>query len=361
MSYEEIASLRRRIDEVDAQIASLLAERIGIARKIGEHKRRLKLPIEDVRREKEVISRVRRLAQDMGVPPEDYEAIFREIISACKRAQSREKKVAFLGPWGTFTEEAARRFFPKAGTEFIPAPSIYDVFRMVTSQDADYGVVPVENSVEGSVNATLDLLFSHDVQVCGEVELPIRHCLIVAPGTSLEDIDVIISHPQALAQCRRFLEERLPGRALREVDSTAKAVEMLKEIRNAAAIGTEVAAERHGMVVIARDIQNSPRNFTRFLAISTHDQPPTGRDKTSLVFSIPHVPGSLYKALEVFAKRNINLTKIESRPTRHTPWEYIFFLDFEGHRLLSPYHEAIEELSRRAIFVKVLGSYPRAT
>lgn len=217
--------------------------------------------------------------------------------------KSREILVAYLGPEGTFCEQAARKYFSRA--VFVPYPNITDVFTAVESKDADYGVVPVENSTEGSINVTLDRLLESKVMVCGEVELKIVHNLIVKPNTNLNQIKVILSHPQALAQCRRFLKSTFPNAELREVSSTAKAIELLRDIDNAAAIGTEAAAERNGMIVLKRQIEDESNNFTRFFILGESDVKPTGRDKTSLVFSTKHIPGSLYRVLEVFAVRNI--------------------------------------------------------
>lgn len=357
MSKEQLRSLRRSIDEVDRQIVRLLERRIGLARRIGEVKRLLEMPVRDLDRERAVLEGVGKMAEAVGLRKEGARAIFREIIAACRGVQEATR-VAFLGPKGTFTEMAARSFFPPAGTEFIPCPTIRSVFRRVQTGDTPYGVVPVENTLEGSVTATLDQFLASDLMVYGEVELHVEQCLILAPGTSLEDVKVILSHPQALAQSRNYLEERLASAELREVSSTAEAVRLLSKVPHAAAIGTELAARLYGMRVVARGIQDSPRSYTRFFVLSEHDHPRTGRDKTSIIFSVEHVPGALYRALEVFAERGINLTKIESRPVKRRRWEYVFFLDFEGHRHDEVCHEALEALRRRAILVKVLGSYP---
>jgi prephenate dehydratase len=197
--------------------------------------------------------------------------------------------------------------------------------------------------------------------ICGEVELKVVHNLIAKPDTSLSEIEVVLSHPQALAQCRKFLKSTLPRVELREVSSTAKAVEMLIGLDNAAAIGSEAAAERSGMAVLRRGIEDEPNNVTRFFVISESDAERMGRDKTSLVFSAKHVPGSLYRVLEVFAVRNINLTRIESRPEKRKPWNYVFYLDFEGHRTDASVKEALDVMGKRCIYVKLLGSYPKAT
>jgi chorismate mutase/prephenate dehydratase len=272
----------------------------------------------------------------------------------------RKTTVAHLGPRGTFCEQAAKKKFPSAKYTLAPYPSISDVFKAVKSEEADYGVVPVENSLDGSVHLTLDLLLDSDLMVCRELEHRIIHNLISKPGTKLETIRIVMSHPQALAQCRLFLEKNLPRAELREVNSTAKAVELIKHTDNAGAIGTGAAAKNNRMEIMARGIEDDPHNFTRFFVLSKEDSPPTGRDKTSLIFSAKDVPGSLHKILSFFAIRDINLTKIESRPERGKPWKYIFYLDFEGHRTEDKGLAALEDMEKQCIFVKVLGSYPRS-
>lgn len=269
-------------------------------------------------------------------------------------------RVAYLGPEGTFCEQAARKYFQGTACSFIAYPTIRDVFGAVDQTKVAYGTVPAENSLEGSERRTLDLLLEKELMICGEVDLRVIHNLIVRPGTELKDLQVILSHPQALAQCRQFLEKYYPEVELTEVSSTARAVQQLSEVEKAAAIGTEMAAERYGMEVASRQIEDDPNNFTRFFILGREDGRITGRDKTSLIFSAKHEPGALYRVLEAFAARGINLTKIESRPQRGTPWEYVFYLDFEGHREEQRSREALEEMRAKCIFVKILGSYPRA-
>lgn len=269
--------------------------------------------------------------------------------------------VAYLGPEGTFCEQAARKYFPNPATALLPRPTIADVFTVVKEGRASYGVVPVENSLQGSERTTLDLLLQNNLRVRGEVDIRVVHNLIAKPGTKEEDIRVIISHPQALAQCRRFLEKNFPGVELREASSTARAVELLRELEDTGAIGTETAAEGYGMDILFRQIEDDPNNFTRFFVLGREDAAPTGQDKTSLVFSVKDEPGALYRVLEAFATRGINLTKVESRPERGKPWRYIFYLDFEGHRTEARSVEALKDMEERCIFVKTLGSYPRAS
>ncbi len=268
--------------------------------------------------------------------------------------------VAFQGERGAYSESAVFQFFG-ADTNVKPCQDFKDVFDSVCAQDTRFGVVPVENSLEGSVTQNYDLFLRYDLKVCGEVVVKVEHYLIANPGTALEDIKTVYSHPQALAQCRSFLEDF--RRELIPTYDTAGSVKMIKEkgLRNAAAIASERAAKIYGMHILANDIADNPENYTRFFVLSAEDSAPTGKDKTSIIFSAKHEPGSLYHALGEFAKRNINLTKIESRPTKKTAWEYNFYLDFEGHRTEPRCREALLSLEKYAIFVKVLGSYPKAS
>ena len=269
------------------------------------------------------------------------------------------KTVAFQGERGAYSESAVFQFFG-FDTQVKPCKDFKDVFDSVCTQETKFGVVPVENSLEGSITQNYDLFLKYDLKVCAEVIVKVEHCLIANPGTALEDIKVVYSHPQALGQCRSFLEEF--GRELISTYDTAGSVKMIKEksLKNAAAIASERAANIYGMHILAKDIADNPENYTRFFVLSTQDSAPTGKDKTSIIFSAKHEPGSLYHALGEFAKRNINLTKIESRPTKKTPWEYNFYLDFEGHRTEPRCAEALKALEKHATFVRILGSYPKA-
>ncbi len=268
-------------------------------------------------------------------------------------------KVAYQGEPGAYSESAVYSYFGSSADP-LPCKTFSDVFRSVEMGRTEYGIVPIENSIEGSVNAVYDLFLKYDPKVCGEIILRIAHCLIANPGTKLGDIKVIYSHPQALGQCRTYLES-LNCELISTYD-TAGSVRMIKEKRlmDAGAIAGERAAKIYNMAILARDIADNPNNYTRFFVLSQNDAPPTGNDKTSVIFSTKHVPGALYEALGEFAKRGINLTKIESRPTKRRPWEYNFYLDFEGHRSEKRCAEALEGLRRKAVFVKVLGSYPKA-
>jgi chorismate mutase/prephenate dehydratase len=267
-------------------------------------------------------------------------------------------KVTYQGETGAYSEMAVYKFFGSKA-EPVPCRDFRDVFESVKNIAAPNGVVPIENSIEGSVNQNYDLFLAYDLKVCGEVAVKLAHVLIANPQTRLEDIETVYSHPQALAQCRSYLEKQ-KWEIIPAYD-TAGSVKIIKEknLPNAAAIASEKAADLYNMKIIARDIADNPSNYTRFLVLSHEDAAPTGDDKTSIIFSAKHAPGTLYHALGEFASRNINLTRIESRPTKTTAWQYNFYLDFEGHRTEKRCSEALQALEKYATFVKVLGSYPR--
>ncbi len=269
------------------------------------------------------------------------------------------KTVAFQGEPGAYSERAVYQFFDST-VESQPCKDFREVFENVNKRKVTAGVVPVENSIEGSVNQNYDLFFDYNLKVRGEVIVRIEHCLIVNPNTNIDQIQAVYSHPQALAQCHKYLEnqrwEIIP------TYDTAGSVKIIKEQKklNAAAIASERAAQIYGMQILSRNIADNKENYTRFFVIDHEDAKITGTDKTSIIFSAKHEPGSLYKALGEFAGRNINLTKIESRPTKKTAWEYNFYLDFEGHRTEQKCKEALRALEKHSMFVKVLGSYPKA-
>lgn len=268
-------------------------------------------------------------------------------------------KIAFQGEIGAYSESAVYSYF-NSSVQVKPCRNLSDVFESVEKGETLYGVVPIENSIEGSVNQTYDLFFTHDLKVCGETILKIVHCLITNPKTSLNSIKIVYSHPQALAQCRSFLENL--GCDLIPTYDTAGSVKMMKEkkLMEAGAVASERAAKIYGMKVLVKGIADNPNNYTRFFVISKNDSSPSGKDKTSIIFSLKDRSGALYHALEEFAVRNINLTKIESRPTKQEPWEYNFYLDFEGHRNEERCQEALKAIEKKSAFLKVLGSYPRA-
>ena len=357
---DERDRIRERINAIDERILEALTERVQLAREIGEYKKKVGLPVIDVARENAVLRRIGEEAARKSLPRELTESVYREIMRLCRSVQMEETKVAFLGPRGTFCEQAARVHFRDVNAIFDERPSIADVFRSVRAHEVDSGVVPIENSNEGSVVATLDLLSESGLKICGEVILCIRHNLIVRPDAELNEIKEVASHSQALAQCRRYLEENLPNAKLVETGSTATAVKLASERDGVAAIGTELAGQLYGMKVLASGIEDSQQNHTRFFVLGRDDHEPTGKDGTSVLFAVRHRPGSLHEALGALSNRMINLTKIESRPARGKPWEYVFFCDFEGHRKDLKCQEALEDLQRKTVDLKILGSYPRA-
>jgi len=267
--------------------------------------------------------------------------------------------VAFQGEHGAYSEEAAYAFF-RRHIITQPCVAIKDVFRATEQESVRFGVVPAENSLEGTITQTYDLLLQSPLKISGEVKIRISHCLLVFPGTNLKDIRKIYSHPQALAQCRGFLDGLQA--TIEPTYDTAGSAKMISEkgLRDAAAIASERAAALYGLEILRRDIEDDPENYTRFFVVGKNDAAPTGKDKTSIVFGTAHKPGSLHKALNELATRGINLTKIESRPIKGTPWEYHFFVDFEGHRNDQPCASALRALSNSTTFVKILGSYPKS-
>ena len=265
--------------------------------------------------------------------------------------------VSFQGERGSFSEDAVLQFFGQA--QPVPLPNFAAVFTSVANHEMDCGVVPVENSQAGSINDTYDLLLSHDLYIIGEVFLRVKHCLLALPGESIDSIKKIYSHPQALAQCQEFLST-LNADLIPTYD-TAGSAKMIKEekLHKSAAIASKRVSEIYSMVVLAEGIETNPKNYTRFFVISNENAPSTDNSKTSLVFRTKNIPGALYESMGAFATRGINLTKLESRPAKDTPWEYIFYVDFEGHVDNANCKEALKELNTKCAFMKVLGSYPQ--
>ena len=269
-------------------------------------------------------------------------------------------KVAFQGERGAFSEDAAAKLFG-GDIGVLPCMRLKEVFKLVSQDKVEFGIVPAENSQAGSINETYDLLLAYPLNIFAEVIIKVSHCLMALPGERLADITTIYSHPQALAQCDEFLS-KLKVEIIPTYD-TAGSAKMIKEkrLRNCAAIASKRAADIYGLEILAPEIETNVNNYTKFVAISKQKAKPARRNKTSLVFATAHEPGSLYRILGIFATRNINLTKLESRPSRTKPWEYVFYADFEGHLDGKVHNEAVRELKREASFIKILGSYPQAT
>jgi chorismate mutase/prephenate dehydratase len=351
-----IKDLRHEIDALDDMIMEHLNRRAQIVIEVGKLKSAKKGDFHVPNREREIYDRL--TAHNPGpFPNEALRSVFREIISA-SLALEAPMKVAFFGPKATFTHLAAMQQFGLSA-ELVPQKSIPAVFEDVGKGRAQYGVVPVENSTEGMVSHTLDMFMESDLKINAEVLLEIHHYLLSRTGR-FEDIKKIYSHPQPIAQCRDWLAENLPNVPVVDVASTAVAAQIVSEDYTAAAIASELAATMYDLKVVRERIEDQVNNFTRFLVIGKKLAVTSGDDKTSLMFSVKDEVGILYRMLEPFAKRGINLSKIESRPLKKKAWEYIFFLDLMGHINDPVIDEAVQELKLCCQFVKVLGSYPRA-
>ncbi|OHB33162.1 MAG: chorismate mutase [Desulfuromonadaceae bacterium GWC2_58_13] len=356
MAAKDLGDLRQKIDDIDDRILDLLNQRAGVVIEVGKAKAGQSKEFYVPSRERAIYERL--TANNPGpFPPEAIRKVFREIISASLSLE-QPMKVAFLGPQGTFTHAAAMQQFGFSA-QLVAQKSIPAVFEEVSRGRAPYGVVPVENSTEGVVSHTLDMFMESDLKINAEILLGISHFLLSRSGR-MEDIKKVVSHPQALAQCRKWLAENLPDMPLVDVGSTALAAQMVLEDDSVAAVASEMAASLYGLQVVKERIEDNPNNFTRFLVIGQKTPERSGRDKTSLMFSIKDQPGILYRMLEPFSKRAINLSKIESRPMKKKAWEYVFFLDIEGHIDEEIVAGAVAELKGYCQFLKVLGSYPRA-
>ncbi len=364
MGYEEeIKKPRIEINKLNEEIVEKITQRVEVAKEVVKIKNKYGKSIFDKSREEKVLEQVKDLAIKYKISPENIERIFKEIIALCKKVEEdiegKRLKVAFQGEKGAYSEEAIFQFFGNS-VETLPCKDLKETFKSVEERKADFAMVPVENSLEGSITQTYDLLLDSKLKVWGEINLKIIHCLIANPETKLKNVKRVYSHPQALGQCKYFLE-KLKCELIPTYD-TAGSVKMIKEnkLLDSAAIASSRAAKIYGMKILLEGIEDNSNNFTRFFVLSQKDYEPTGKDKTSIIFSLKHKPGTLFSALKVFADKKINLTKIESRPTRQNPWEYNFYLDFEGHREDKICKEALEKLEEYAIFVKILGSYPKA-
>lgn len=350
-----VGELRKKIDRIDEELVRLLNERTGCALEIGKLKQKDGQGVYVPSREKEVLERVVSLS---GGPlkGESLRAIYREIMSA---ALSLEKslKVAYLGPPSTFSHQAARARFG-ASVEYWSCETISDVFEAVEKGMADYGVVPVENSTEGAVTFTLDRLAETTLKICAEIYLPISQCLLsMVPR---ERIEKLYSHPQVLGQCRQWIQREMSGVDMIPVASTARAAELAAKEPNSAALASRLASEIYGLQILESDVQDMSGNTTRFVVIGGGYGQKTGDDKTSLCFAVQHKAGALYGALESFKRFGLNMTKIESRPSRSKAWEYIFFVDLDGHPTDEPVKMALAEMSGHCVYMNVLGSYPKS-
>ncbi len=352
--------LRRQIDELDRRIVELLNERAACAHAIGEAKVAQELAAFAPAREQEVLRAVGELNRG-PLPAAALDSIYRAIINAC-RALERPLRISYWGPPASNTHVAARdRFGPQA--TYQPAQTVADVFAEVEKQRADYGVVPVENSTEGVVNLTLDMFLQTPLRICAETYVHIHHNFLSRAG-SLSEIRRVYTMPQATAQCRTWLCQELPGAELVDVSTTARAAAIAADEPDAGAIGNHAASQEYELAILAENIEDNPRNRTRFLVVGNLEPPPTGKDKTSIVFSVPHQAGALARALAVFDRYGVSLTMIESRPTKITPWESVFYIDVKGHAGAisdnASLRAALPDFERACLFVQVLGSYPEA-
>ncbi len=350
---------RKKIDELDKKIIELLNERAKASKEIGKLKAQDGQGIYAPHREKEILSRLKALNKGL-LTDEAIDSIYREIMSF---SISLEKKVtiAYLGPQVTYTHQAAQKKFGDS-VEYSPCTSISDVFADVESGRCEYGVVPVENSTEGAVNHTLDLFIPSELKIYAEIYLPIHHYLM-SIGNPLSGVTQIYSKDQVFGQCRLWLESKLHGAELIETSSTTEAAQIVANNSNRegiACIASKIAADVYGLKILASAIEDNPNNTTRFIVIARHEAKPTKADKTSIVFEIKDKAGALHDILVPFKKARINLTKIESRPSKKKVWNYYFFVDFEGHHEEPRVKKTLAELSRHCHFLKVLGSYPKA-
>ncbi|MDB4307883.1 prephenate dehydratase [Gammaproteobacteria bacterium] len=358
MSAEEkLQELRNRIDALDEEIQALINARAKCACDVAEVKLAQGEDTHFYRPEREAVVLRRVGERNTGpMPDETMVRLFREIMSACL-ALEQPLNVAYLGPEGTFTQAATLKQFGHA-VQTLALDTLDDVFREVEAGAADYGVVPVENSTEGVISHTLDLFQRSPLSISGEVELRIHHHLLVKDRNV--KVTRVLAHQQALAQCRGWLEANLPDAEHVAVGSNAEAARLVSKDQSAAAIASDTAAELYGLEIAARNIEDQPDNTTRFLVIGSRPVQPGGNDKTSLLVSVNNRPGALYELLQPIAEHKISMTRIESRPSRQAMWEYVFYIDVDGHRDDAAVAAALAALEEKAFSVKVLGSYPRA-
>ena len=350
---ESVDVLRKKIDQIDVKIVNLLNARASLAQRIGYSKSLSSQEVYVPNREKEILHRISQLNRG-PLSVDAVRAVFREIISGCRSLEA-PLKVAFFGAEATYSHLAAKEKFGSS-SELRSTASIPEVFQEVSQGRASFGVVPIENSTEGVVAHTLDCLVESDLQICAEVYLDIHHHLLSKSGKA-EDVRRILSHPQALAQCRGWLTAHFPKITVEEVASTAHGAIAAANDGSIAAISSALAKEVYSLAAVASNIEDRSNNITRFLVVGNLVTQPSGDDKTSLVFSAKDKPGVLFQMLQPFARSRINLSKIESRPIKNKPWEYLFFLDLMGHRQQPAVKKAMADLEKNCVFLKILGSY----
>jgi len=355
MNPKKLNDLRKEIDSIDSRIIDLINKRGRVSGSIGDIKKKKQQPVYSPDRESQVYARV--VKNNKGpLPDESVKAIYREVMSACL-ALEKPTTVAYLGPELTFTHQAAMKKFGSS-VRYLSCDGISEVFQEVERGNADYGVVPIENSIEGAVNHTLDMFVDSPLVICAEVYNPIRHSLLSRRG-DMKSVRNIYSKAEVFGQCRGWIEKNIPAAKLHGTASTARAAEIAAKHADAACIASELAAKKYRLNVLARSIEDSATNVTRFLVIGKQIGRATGSDKTSVVFSVKDRPGILHDMLSAFKRSGINLTKIESRPSKKKLWKYYFFLDMVGHSETPGIKKTLKSLEKKCYFLKILGSYPR--
>jgi chorismate mutase / prephenate dehydratase len=353
---QRLEPLRIKIDAIDLQLLDLLSQRAQLAMEVGHVKQEFGSVVYRPEREQQVLEKVAK--NNPGpIANEGVQHIWREIMSAC-RAIEANISVAYLGPAGTFSEEATQKFFGHS-IEFAPRGSLDEVFRDVESGTCAYGLVPIENSSEGAVSRTLDLLLASRLNICGEVSIPVTHTLMTQHGT-LEGTTHVYAHPQALAQCQQWLNQHASHLHREAISSNAQAAVEAAKHGNIAAIASLSAAKTYGLKVVQQGIQDDVHNRTRFIVIGFQTSVPTGHDQTSVIVSVNNEAGAVYRMLEPFAKHGVSMTRLESRPARTGAWEYHFYIDMHGHREDVAVKNALQELENLVVFYKCLGSYPKS-
>jgi chorismate mutase/prephenate dehydratase len=358
---KELAVLRESIDGIDKKIGELISERAQCALEVAQVKQRYHDGKEELNfyrpeREAQVLRQI--MERNKGpLKDEELARLFREIMSACL-ALEKPVHVAYLGPEGTFTQQAALKHFGHSAVA-VPLPAIDDVFREVAAGAANFGVVPIENSTEGVVTHTIDNFINNEIKICGEVVLRIHHNLLVADATRTSNISRIYSHAQSLAQCRKWIDSHYPQAERVAVSSNSEAARRVKSEWHSAAIAGSIAGEIYELQSFAENIEDEPHNSTRFLIIGPDDVPASGDDKTSVVVSIQNQPGALHGFIEPFHKNGVDMTRLESRPSRSGLWDYVFFIDFKGHQSDEIVAQTLKEVGEKVSSLRVLGSYPR--
>lgn len=357
-AQDSLADVRAQIDALDAQIQALISDRAGLAATVRKSKGSLTHAVDYYRPEREAeVLRAVRERNDGPISDTEMLRLFREIMSVCL-AQQEPLKIAYLGPEGTFTQQAVNRHFGHS-VRALGVSSINDVFQQVEMAEADFGVVPVENSNQGIVSHTLDRFVNSDLKICGEIQMAIHHNLLTK-ADSLTGIERVYSHQQSLSQCKAWIREHLPAAECISVSSNAEAARRVRHSPDAAAISSQSAAEIYGLPVLFARIEDQPDNATRFLVIGRQLLAPSGDDKTSLLLAGDEGPGALHSLLDPLARHAVNMTRIESRPSSAAAWSYVFFIDVEGHAETEPLKTALSEMQKVSSLTRVLGSYPKA-